>query len=180
MELRMRLGMVLSLFSTIAFAGELKIMSSVLKKGAMMADAQVFNGFGCSGKNISPDLKWSGAPKETKAFAITMFDPDAPTGSGWWHWTLFNLPSTTTSLPAGVSAEKGNVPTGALEARTDFGKAGYGGPCPPPGKPHRYIIKVFALKDVMPIDKDAPGAMVGFYANQLKLAEGTLEAKYGR
>lgn len=165
--------------STIAVASErLLVSSSTLKAGSQMAQAQVFNGFGCSGGNVSPDLKWSGAPKETKAFAITVYDPDAPTGSGWWHWLAFNIPASTTSIAAGASEK--SMPAGTIESRTDFGKPGYGGPCPPPGKPHRYIFKVYALKDNVPLDKDAPGAMVGFYVNQLKLAEGTLEATFGR
>jgi Raf kinase inhibitor-like YbhB/YbcL family protein len=163
-----------------SFAADLTVTSDTIKKGGTVPSDQVFNGFGCSGPNISPDLKWSGAPKETKAFAVTMYDPDAPTGSGWWHWTVINIPSTATGLDLGASMKK-TLPPGSVEARTDFGKTGYGGPCPPQGdKPHRYIFKVYALKDVLPLDKDAPGAQVGFYANSMKLAEGKLEAKYGR
>ena len=134
----------------------------------------------CSGENLSPDLAWTGVPAETKTIAITAYDPDAPTGSGWWHWTLFNLSPKTTSLPAGLGS-KSPLPSGAVEGRTDFGKNGYGGPCPPAGhKAHRYQFKVFALKDSIPLDKDAPGAMVSFYINQLKLAEGVVEGKYER
>lgn len=165
-------------FSASAFSADLNVTSSALKPGGMIADAQVFNSFGCSGANISPDLAWSGAPKETKAFAIMVYDPDAPTGSGWWHWLAINIPATTTSLAAGASGK--SMPQGSVEVRTDFGKPGYGGPCPPPGKPHRYIFTVYALKDVIPVDKDASGAMVGFYANSMKLASGSLTAKYGR
>lgn len=162
-----------------AHAEKLKVTSQSLKAGGTVAMEQVFNGFGCKGPNVSPDLQWSGAPKDTKAFAITMYDPDAPTGSGWWHWTVINIPSTVTRLEKGASGK--SMPSNAIEARTDFGNPGYGGPCPPAGsKPHRYIFKVFALKDVIPLDANAPGAMVGFYANNLKLAEGVLEAKFSR
>ena len=167
------------LLPAIGRAATLKVTSQSLKPGATVANEQVFNGFGCTGPNISPDLQWSGAPKETKAFAITMYDPDAPTGSGWWHWTVINIPNTVSQLEAGVSGK--TMPVGSVEARTDFGKPGYGGPCPPAGsKPHRYIFKVVALKESIPLDKDASGAMVGFYVNNLKLAEGTIQAKYSR
>jgi len=159
-------------------AKKLTVTSETIQAGKTMQMAQVFNGFGCTGQNISPHLKWTGAPRETKSFAITMYDPDAPTGSGWWHWTVANIPANVTSIPAGASSEA--LPPGSIEGRTDFGKPGYGGPCPPPGKPHRYTFKVYALKDTLPVDKDASGAMVGFYANQMKLAEGSLEVKYGR
>jgi hypothetical protein len=171
------LALIIAAASASAHAASLKVTSQALKAHAQMNNAQVFNSFGCSGENISPDLAWSGAPKETKSFAIMAYDPDAPTGSGWWHWVAFNIPADTTQLVAGAS---GKMPAGTIESRTDFGKPGYGGPCPPPGKAHRYIFHVYALKDVIPLDKDAPGAMVGFYAGQMKLAEGVIEAKYGR
>ncbi|MBS1960672.1 MAG: YbhB/YbcL family Raf kinase inhibitor-like protein [Bdellovibrionales bacterium] len=167
--------------TSFAHAEGFTVTSSVVKAGETMTNDQVFNGFGCTGKNVSPDLKWEGAPADAKTFAVTMYDPDAPTGSGWWHWTVFNLPAGTKELKAGASHAKGGLPKGAVQGMTDFGKSGYGGPCPPAGdKPHRYIFKVFALKDKLPLDAKAPGAMVGFYLNQLKLGEATLEAKFGR
>lgn len=158
----------------------LVLKSKVLSPDKKMNEAQVFDSFGCTGGNQSPDLEWSGAPKETKTFAVTVYDPDAPTGSGWWHWVLYNIPANVTSLEAGIGATKKALPAGAKEGRTDFGKAGYGGPCPPPGTPHRYIFKVYALKDQITVDAEASPAMVGFNINQLKIAEGVLEAKYGR
>ncbi|TGM98566.1 YbhB/YbcL family Raf kinase inhibitor-like protein [Leptospira dzoumogneensis] len=168
-------------FAGSTFAGDLKVTSSALKEGGTITNTHVFSGFGCSGENNSPDLQWSGAPKETKFFAVTAYDPDAPTGSGWWHWTVINIPATVTSLPAKAGNDKGPLPAGAVQGRTDFGKPGYGGPCPPKGdKPHRYIFKVFALKDKIDLDGEASGALVGFYINSLKLAEGKLTAKYGR
>lgn len=177
-------SMVLGLCSVavVGSASSLKVSSKVIKADANMNFEQVFNSFGCTGGNVSPDLKWSKGPEGTKSYALTMYDPDAPTGSGWWHWVVFNIPANVTSLKLGVSnVDKSNMPKGAIESRTDFGKPGFGGPCPPVGdKPHRYIFKVYALKDMVPLDKEAPAAMVGFYANQLKLAEGILEAKYGR
>ena len=90
------------LFASVAFADNLKVTSTAVKQGVHLSLPQVFNGMGCTGDNISPDLKWTGAPKNTKAFAVTLYDPDAPTGSGWWHWVVFNIPSDVTSLPAGI------------------------------------------------------------------------------
>ncbi len=121
-------------------------------------------GFGCSGGNRSPHLRWSGAPEGTRSFAVTCFDPDAPTGSGFWHWVVVNLPASTTELPldAGNPAS-GRLPPGALQVRTDFGKPGYGGPCPPEGDPHRYLFTVFAVGvDALPVTADTSAAVVGF------------------
>jgi Raf kinase inhibitor-like YbhB/YbcL family protein len=178
MEVQMKYVLIaaLSLLSLSAWA-EFKVTSKTISEGGKMADEQVFNGFGCSGGNVSPDLSWSGAPKGTKYFAVTAYDPDAPTGSGWWHWEVINIPAKTTSLAKGAS---GKFSGETIEPRTDFGKSGYGGPCPPPGKPHHYIFKVYALKDKIALDKDAPGAQVGFYANSLKLGEASITATYGR
>src|SRR4029077_6788485 len=118
------------------------LSSPTLKSGGKLPDTHVFNDFGCKGKNVSPALKWSGAPKGTKSFAVTAYDPDAPTGSGWWHWVMYNIPATATGIPAG--ARKGRKrPSGSQQGTTDFGTKGYGGPCPPVGdKPHHYHFKV--------------------------------------
>jgi Raf kinase inhibitor-like YbhB/YbcL family protein len=167
------------ILSTSSFASSFQLSSSVIQANKNISVEQTLNGFGCSGANLSPDLKWSGAPKETKAFALTVFDKDAPTGSGWWHWVVINIPSSQTTIELGASGKL--ALSGALETRTDFGKPGYGGPCPPAGSgAHRYIFKVYALKDKIPLDAEASGAMVGFYISNLKIAEATLQAKYGR
>ena len=114
------------------------------------------------GDNTSPHLRWSGFPDETKGFAVTCFDPDAPTGSGFWHWVVFNLPADTTELPTGVSPD--GLPQGAVEVRNDYGEYGYGGAGPPPGDiPHRYAYTVYALDvDTLDIPKEAAPAYVGF------------------
>ncbi|MFH0924943.1 MAG: YbhB/YbcL family Raf kinase inhibitor-like protein [bacterium] len=144
---------------------------------------QVFSGFGCTGENISPALEWENAPANTKSFAVTVYDPDAPTGSGWWHWIIVNIPVSVHSLPqnAGDPAS-GLAPKGSVQSKTDFGKSGYGGPCPPAGdKPHHYEFTVYALDvEKLPIDAEATGAMVGFYLNQNVLAKVTLTAVYSR
>jgi Raf kinase inhibitor-like YbhB/YbcL family protein len=166
-----------------ASADDFKLTSPDMQEGGTLADVHVFNGFGCTGGNQSPALSWSGAPAGTKSFAITEYDPDAPTGSGWWHWVLVNLPPSTASLPRGAGDPSGKgLPAGALQTRTDFGKPGHGGSCPPQGdKPHRYIFTVFALKtDKLPVDADASGAMAGFMINANAIAKATLTATYGR
>ncbi len=158
------------------------LTSPGLKDGGTMTMDAVFNGFGCTGKNISPALSWAGAPEGTKSFAITVYDPDAPTGSGWWHWTVVNIPATVTSLAAGAGSTTPALPKGAAQGRTDFGKPGYGGPCPPKGdKPHRYIFTVWALKtDKLDLNGDASGAMVGYNLNGNKLASASFTALFGR
>lgn len=161
-------------------AAGFKLTVEGLEKGNKIGEKNVFNSFGCSGENVSPALSWTGAPKDAKAFAVTVYDPDAPTGSGWWHWLVYNIPAETTSLPEGAGTTAGKLPAGAQQGRTDFGKPGYGGPCPPPGKPHRYVFKVFALKAPIEVPADASAAMIGFNLNGNKLAEASVTAKYGR
>jgi Raf kinase inhibitor-like YbhB/YbcL family protein len=161
---------------------KMSLTSADVRQGATMSTEHVFSAFGCTGRNLSPALSWSNAPVGTRSFAVTMYDPDAPTGSGWWHWVVFNIPANVTSLPRGAGDPAANVlPPGAVQSNTDFGGYGYGGPCPPPGKPHRYIFTVFALKvDALPLDSRASGAMVGFNLNANALAKATLTARYGR
>jgi Raf kinase inhibitor-like YbhB/YbcL family protein len=141
------------------------------------------NIFGCSGENKSPALKWSGAPKDTKSFAVTVYDPDAPTGSGWWHWFVVNIPANVTELPADAGAAGGaNLPKGASQVKIDYGVAAWGGVCPPPGdKPHRYIFTVYALKtDKLDIPADATAALAGFMTNANSIAKASFTARYGR
>jgi len=129
-------------------AADFQLRSPEMKAGAMIDKKFEFNGFGCSGENQSPSLIWEGAPKDAKSFAVTVYDPDAPTGSGWWHWTVINLPATQTELKANAGAVgSANLPAGAVQVRSDYGQAAWGGMCPPQGnKPHRYIFTVHALK----------------------------------
>lgn len=166
-----------------AWADSFTLTSPDLKAGGKVAEAQVFKGFGCEGGNVSPELDWKGAPKGTKSFALTVYDPDAPTGSGWWHWVVFNLPADSHGLKKGAGNTAADMlPKGAVQSRTDFGQAGYGGPCPPVGdKPHRYIFTVYALKtEALPLDANAPAAMVGFYLHQNTLGKAVLQGIYGR
>jgi Raf kinase inhibitor-like YbhB/YbcL family protein len=163
-------------------AGHFTLTSTDISEKKPIDNKHVFNSFGCSGENVSPELTWKGAPSGTKSFALTAYDPDAPTGSGWWHWVVYNIPAGTTSLPSGAGDAKApKLPEGAVQGNTDFGTPGYGGPCPPPGKPHRYIFTVFALDtDKLDIPQGATAAMVGFNLHGHTLAKASLTAKYGR
>ena len=166
-----------------AFADEFVVTSAQIKKSGHIDTEQVLNGFGCQGGNVSPALQWRGAPVETKSFAVTVYDPDAPTGSGWWHWVVFNVPATADGVVKNAGdVQKNLLPAGSIQSRTDFGKPGYGGPCPPAGdKPHRYQFTVYALKtDTLPLDENAPAAMVGFYLHQNMIKKTLLNATYSR
>lgn len=169
--------------STLAYAADFKLSSSEIKANVMMPKSFEFNGFGCSGENKSPALKWSGAPKGTKSFAITVYDPDAPTGSGWWHWMVINIPSDVTELPTNAGALNSvTLPKGAIQSRSDFGMAAWGGPCPPQGdKAHRYIFTVYALKtDKLEVPADATAALTGYMIHANMLGKVSFTAKYGR
>ena len=161
----------------------LTLTSPDIKPGKRIADEQVFNSFGCTGGNISPALNWSGVPKGTKSFALTVYDPDAPTGSGFWHWVVVNIPADATSLAKGAGDPKGDAaPKGAVQSRTDFGTPGYGGPCPPKGdKPHHYHFTIFALDtDNLGTDENSTAAFVGFNLHFHTLAKATLTGIWGR
>lgn len=159
------------------------LTSPDLAPGARISERQVANTFGCSGQNVSPALAWRGAPAGTKSYAVTVYDPDAPTGSGWWHWVAYNIPATTTALPAGAGDARGTgMPTGSVQGTTDFGTKGYGGPCPPPGdRPHRYVFTVHALKvERLDLPAAATAAFVGFNLHANQLGTASLTARYGR
>jgi Raf kinase inhibitor-like YbhB/YbcL family protein len=139
-------------------------------------------GFGCAGRNKSPHLKWSGVPAGTKSLAITCFDPDAPTGSGFWHWVVVNIPPDVTELATGAGNPGGKLPPGALQTRTELGNSGYLGPCPPEGDhPHRYLFTVFAVsKDKLDVAADTSPAVVGFNLHFSTLAKAVIMGLYKR
>ncbi len=167
-----------------AFAQGFKLVSPDVKPGAKIAEEHVFNGFGCTGKNVSPALKWSGAPAGTKSFALLVHDPDAPTGgAGWWHWVVTNIPAEATELKKDAGkADGANLPAGAGQVNTDFGGPGWGGPCPPAGaKPHRYNFSLHALKvQKLDIPPNATASLAGFMVNANSLGKATLTGTYGR
>lgn len=172
-----------SLFASIALcaeAGAFELTSPGFDEGDTLEMENVFDGFGCTGGNVSPALAWSDPPEDTQSFVLTMYDPDAPTGSGWWHWVVYNIPADTTELPEGAGDGEG-LPQGAVEGRTDFGATGYGGPCPPPGTPHRYVFTLTALKvPALEVPEGATAALIGFMTNANALDKATLTLKYGR
>tara|TARA_R110001592_G_scaffold258236_2_gene522023 strand:+ start:4359 stop:4928 length:570 start_codon:yes stop_codon:yes gene_type:complete len=162
---------------------EMRISSKDIKAGELMPKAQEFAGFGCSGDNLSPQLTWKNPPADTKSFAITAYDPDAPTGSGWWHWVLVNIPATVSTLVTGAgNPEKDLLPEGSQSFKTDYGSKSFGGACPPEGdKAHRYQFKVFALNvEKLELPEDGSAALVGYYLNSHAIETATLEALYKR
>jgi Raf kinase inhibitor-like YbhB/YbcL family protein len=163
-------------------AGKFTLTSADVKPGGTLSEKQVFDGFGCSGGNLSPQLAWSNVPEGTKSLVVTVYDPDAPTGSGWWHWIVYNIPASATELPGGAGSGKGELPAGAVQGRTDYGKPGFGGACPPPGdKPHRYIFTAYALKiEKLDVPPDATAALIGYMTRSNSLGSATFTAKYGR
>ena len=161
------------------------LKSTDLTEGGTLKIDQVSNIFGCKGGNKSPSLSWSDAPSDAKSFAITVYDPDAPTGSGFWHWVVFNIPAATRAIPKNAGNVKAKLmPKGAIQSRTDFGTDGYGGPCPPQGdKPHHYIFTVYAVdEDKLQFAKDhnVSAAVVGFELHFHTKAKASMTATYGR
>ncbi|HKB44494.1 MAG TPA: YbhB/YbcL family Raf kinase inhibitor-like protein [Chitinophagaceae bacterium] len=151
--------------------------------GGQTTKTEEFNGFGCTGKNQSPQLSWANAPEGTKSFAITMYDPDAPTGSGFWHWVVFDIPASSNELVTNAGNIDLNLaPKGAIQSVTNYGANGYGGPCPPGGHGiHQYIITVYALKvDKLGLDANTNPAIVGFNLWMNTLAKASIVSYYQR
>jgi Raf kinase inhibitor-like YbhB/YbcL family protein len=152
------------------------LLSDDVAPGAELGAAQALEG-----GNVSPQLRWSGFPPETRSFAVTCFDPDAPTGSGFWHWSLFDIPVTVTELPTGAGSGKfEGLPEGAVHVRNDFGTREFGGAAPPPGDPaHRYVFTVYAVDtERLGPDADASPAAVGFNLRFHTLARAHIVSEY--
>ncbi|MCW7538195.1 YbhB/YbcL family Raf kinase inhibitor-like protein [Aquabacterium sp. A7-Y] len=142
-----------------------------------------YDRFDGRGGNTSPQLQWQGLPEGTRSLALTLFDPDAPTGSGFWHWVAFDLPPTLDGLPvAAGSPSVATLESGGLQARNDFGHHGYGGPCPPVGaQPHRYQFTLHALDtERLGVDAETPNAIVRYLVHSRSLASAQVIALYGR
>jgi Raf kinase inhibitor-like YbhB/YbcL family protein len=184
MNLRaLALALLGSLLVLPATAASFKLHSSEINRHHMIPKQFEFNGFGCSGDNKSPALQWQNPPKDAKSFAVTVYDPDAPTGSGWWHWVVTNIPADVRELKSDAGNVSGaNLPTGAHQVRIDYGVAAWGGVCPPQGdKPHRYIFTVHALKvDKLDLPADATAALAGFMINANSLGKASFTARYER
>jgi Raf kinase inhibitor-like YbhB/YbcL family protein len=156
----------------------LTLASGAFSDGGTLPSSAEYNASGCTGSNTPPDLHWKGAPDGTQSFALTIHDPDAQAPGGWWHWVVFDIPSSTSSL--GPMMRNAMTASSFVEGTTSFGSRGYGGPCPPPGKPHHYVFTLYALDSKM----NAMGSTTG--PQLLKLIEGhvlakaTLTGLYGR
>ena len=160
-------------FTNIAFAQTFTLKSKDL--GGQATSKQFLNAMGCTGENSSPQLSWENAPAGTQAFAVTMYDRDAPTGSGLWHWVVFNIPSTVNELKTGAGdVSKLVAPKECVQSNNDFGKPGYLGVCPPPGQRHEYLITVYALKTKLELPATTSPAVVGFYLGQATLGKASL------
>lgn len=173
--------LAIALIAQSGFAQTFTLRSKDL--GGQATTQQVLNSFGCTGQNLSPQLSWENAPADTKSFAVTIHDEDAPTGSGFWHWIVFNIPANATELKQGAGdVSKNLLPKGSIQGMTDFGQPGYGGPCPPTGdKPHQYLITIYALKtDNLGLDAKASPGLVGFFLNNNALAKASIVTYYQR
>jgi Raf kinase inhibitor-like YbhB/YbcL family protein len=159
------------------------LSSTDIHSGGSIPAAYIYDQAGCSGGNRSPELQWTGAPEETRSFALTVFDPDERvTGSGWWHWIVYNLPASTNHIARGAGTLQSKLlPSGTVQGRSDLGTAAYHGPCPAAGESHRYVFTIYALKaDKLPVEPDASAAMVRFVLNDLILGSATFSAIYAR
>jgi Raf kinase inhibitor-like YbhB/YbcL family protein len=156
----------------------LALTSADFTDGQPLEMRHVYSGFGCTGENISPAIAWSGAPAGTRSYAVVVHDPDAPTGVGFFHWIVVDIPATETGLARGAATA---LPQGARSTYTDFGGPGYGGPCPPPGSPHRYVFTVYALDvEHLEVPDGATGAFVRFAAGSHTLAYGRIVPTFAR
>lgn len=180
--LRIGLATLLAVSFNAGAAETLTLTSSDITAGEHMPKAQEFVGFGCEGGNQSPQLSWAGAPDNTKAFALLVHDPDAPTGSGWWHWQIINIPADVTTLESGAGDASGEqLPNGSIQIANDYGVKGFGGACPPVGNgDHRYQFTLHALSQTLELPDDASGALTGYMVNAHSLGSVTLETLYRR
>lgn len=175
---RVSLILGVATFALAAQAASFRLESKALSANAAIGEEHYWNSFGCSGANVMPDLSWYDAPAGTKSFAVTFYDKDAPTGSGFWHWVAYDIPVDTLRLAGGANG--GPLPVGMIESNTDLGKPGFFGPCPPVGRKHEYSYTVYALKvDRLPLEKGASPALVGFYLWQNTLDKATLKVTAG-
>jgi Raf kinase inhibitor-like YbhB/YbcL family protein len=162
---------------------EFRIWSDRFSHNGFMPKQQEYDdrSFGVDGGNVSPALQWADPPADTKSFALTVYDPDAPTGSGFWHWVLVNIPAHVRSLPDDAGKADGSLlPAGALQLRNDYGTVGFGGAAPPRGdKPHRYVFRVHALKvDALPLGTDATNAVARFMIHLNEIDSATYTGLY--
>lgn len=167
---------VIPLQDTLTAPETLKVTSPDFAQGERLDVSHSFNEFGCVGQNTTPTLTWENVPEGTKSFAVIVHDPDAPTGVGFFHWVLVDLPANTRTIASGDA-----LPQGSLNVHTDYGRSGYGGPCPPKGRTHRYVFSVYALDvESLGIPAQATGALTRFMLNSHTLAYGRLVGTFSR
>jgi hypothetical protein len=175
------LAMTMTMTPVAARAEPFTVKVDNLDRGRF-ANEQVYGGFGCHGDNVSPHISWSHLPASAKSIVVTVYDPDAPTGGlGWTHWEVVNIPASQSGLEKGASGNAGLLPTGAVETLTDFGESKYGGPCPPQGTSHRYIVTVSALGVAhLDVEKKSSPALVAYQMHGKVIAQARYVAKYHR
>lgn len=169
-----------SAIPTASRPGSIIVTSPDFQNGGTLALGHSYAGLGCAGSNRSPALSWR-AVAGARSYAVTLFDPDAPAG-GWWHWTVANIPASTTSLAPGAGGQRAVLPPGIVQGRNDFGMSAYGGPCPPVGdRPHHYVFTVYALaSETLPVDGSTGGAAFTTAAEGSAIAKGEITGLYGR
>ncbi len=183
--------MAFGMLAASAAHAQMKVTSDEIRNGGLSPKSMEANIFGCDGSNISPSLKWTGVPAGTKSFAIILFDRDAPTGPppngrrGFWHWIVFNIPASATSLPKNAGDVKAKLmPDGVIQSRNSYGFDGYGGMCPPKGdKQHHYMLTVYAVdEDKLQYAKDdmVSPEVVGYETHFHSKGTGSLNWTYGR
>ena len=156
-------------------------VTSQSQLNGVFPSAQFADTMGCTGQNLSPQISWHNPPAGSKSYVVTMYDPDAPTWSGWWHWVVANIPAHVTELSAGTGSTGGTLPTGALAVRGDSGLPGYAGICPPVGQTHNYVITVHALKvEKLDLPPHVTPAMLGFMTLETSLGKATIHIKGSR
>jgi Raf kinase inhibitor-like YbhB/YbcL family protein len=168
--------------ATTASTHEMEVSSPTFRDGEVVPRLHLMNRYGCLGENRSPAVSWSNVPPGTRSFAVTLYDPDATTGSGWWHWIVYDIPASTRSLTAGLEQGIGRgLPGRAAQASNDFGDRGYGGPCPPRGeRPHRYVLTVHALRvETLAVPHQASPAFVRYRIWGNRIGAGSIAAKFG-
>ncbi len=184
--LSLPLAIALALVGSVCSAdgARFQLGSTDIKANGVIANKFVFQGFGCKGDNVSPALSWSGAPPGTQGFALLVHDPDAPSGgAGWWHWVVYDIPASATSIAQGAgTADGAGLPQGAMQGVTDFGARGWGGPCPPEGGgKHHYHFTLHALKVAkLEIPPGATAALIGYMVNANSLGKASFTGLYGR
>lgn len=175
MKIAIGLLSCLGIWSTQVLAFELS--SHDIKPNSTISKEFAYKDMNCGGQNHSPELTWKEAPAETKSFALTFYDPDADTGSGFWHWIVYNIPKTVNSVPKDWKVAS----VGALEVTSDFGISNYGGPCPGPGKVHGYVFTVHALNtEKLAVPANATNAIVRAYIERSTIAKASFKANYSR